>query len=1716
VARPSPRVNEKTVRKVERQKPKRAWTLAQGRDIAERSRIWQALLESEDRYRATFDCAPVGIMHTSVDSDRILHANPKLSEMLGYTENELLGMTTDDILHPDHAGADRPRYREKMLSGELDSFSSERKYIRKDSSVIWVNRMVYLARDPLGKPLYFIRIVEDITGRKQAEANLKRLARARHVMAECSRVLVHASDETAMLQEMCRVAVESGGYKMAWVGLATGDPARPVYPAAHAGFEGDAPMTASAAWSADGRYQGFMHEVIATGNPHIARNILRDPALARRRARAVQHGFQSSIALSLEGGGVILGAIAIYAREADAFDEEEIALLTELASDIAYGIVNLRTRIAREQAEERSRETERRFRETFEQAAVGITRVDLNGVLEDVNQKFCDMLGYGKDELLGKHIRDITHPDDYGKGAQYRTELTHRVMKSAVGEKRFVRKDGTVLWARRTMSTACDAAGKPLYVISVVEDITERKELERRFELTFDHAAVGMTQASLDGYLMQVNQKYADMLGYTREELRGMSSDAITHPEDLADTLQTRIDLIEGRVESATGEKRLFRKDRRVIWARRSVSVARGASGEPLYFIAVVEDISSRKEAEAERDRLAAIVEHASDAIIGRALDGTITSWNAAAERMFGYSESEMIGQSISILVPEQHRHLTDNNERLRRGEMIPASERIRVTKDGRTIHVQSGISPIKNEAGEVIGAAVIVRDITERKRLESRFRDTFEQAAVGIIHAGLDGRYLRVNRKLCDITGYTEEELTSASQPRLSHPDDVESGGKDRRRLLSGELSSHSNEKRYLRKDGAQIWVNRTESLARDEAGKPLYLIRVIEDITERMLSAHRRAMEHAVTQALAESATVEGAMQLVLQTICQALEWTCGAYWKWNENDELLRCTETWHVDAAGIADFVAASIERPNEAPAWHGAAPGTNVGGIVRRVWVSGAPVWFHDVTRQPDFRRGTIAAKADLRSAFGFPILSGARPLGVMEFYSRDIRQPDEALLQIVRAIGSQIGQFIQRKEAEQALRTSEERYRDVFEASPLPMWVWDDETLDIVAVNQAAAAHYGYSRDEFLRMNVRDIWAPSEASRYEQDIRNRTQQQALQLQRRHRTKDGRIIDTEVTARLFTLGGRPVWLTVVNDVSVRVSAEAALRESEEQFRQLSGNIPQVFWITDAAQRQTLYVSPAAEAMLGRPLQDILSDRRALIRAIHKEDRARVYAARKAAVEGGYDETYRILRADGSIRWVHDRAFPVHDASGKVYRIAGIAEDVTERKLAEERLLHLAHYDVLTSLPNRVLFYDRLRQALAQARRSQWIVGVMFMDVDRFKNINDTLGHAVGDRLLQQVSERLMGAVRSGDTVGRLGGDEFAIVLSNLASAQDAKLVALKIMASFNEPFRLEGAEIYVTTSIGITLYPDDSTDQDTLIKNADAAMYRAKEAGRNGYQFYTREMSERGIALLNLEGGLRRALERNEFLLYYQLKAGATTGDITGFEALLRWRHPERGLVMPNGFIPVLEETGLIVPVGEWVLNAVCAQLNDWCRAGLNPVPVAINLSARQFLARELGPTIKRILDTHRIDPALIELEITESSLMVNPEEATRTLEYLKSVGVRISIDDFGTGYSSLGYLKRFPLDSLKVDRSFVRDVTTNSDDATITRAVITMAHSLGLTVIAEGVETESQLAFLVENGCDQIQGYYLARPQPAEECARVLVERNRAVPAATGPKLRKA
>jgi diguanylate cyclase (GGDEF)-like protein/PAS domain S-box-containing protein len=457
------------------------------------------------------------------------------------------------------------------------------------------------------------------------------------------------------------------------------------------------------------------------------------------------------------------------------------------------------------------------------------------------------------------------------------------------------------------------------------------------------------------------------------------------------------------------------------------------------------------------------------------------------------------------------------------------------------------------------------------------------------------------------------------------------------------------------------------------------------------------------------------------------------------------------------------------------------------------------------------------------------------------------------------------------------------------------------------------------------------------------------------------------------------------------------------------------------------------------------------------------------------------------------------------SGGADMIVAIARDIRSRIAAEEalrisneRLSYLAQFDTLTGLPNRHVFRDRLAQTLVQGKRSSRPVGVMFVDLDRFKQVNDTLGHGLGDMLLKQTAQRLAECVRDGDTVGRFSSDEFGVVLSDLDKAGDTGRVAQKILESLAAPFQLGGDTVYISASVGIALYPADNDEAESLIANASAAMYRAKEEGRNNYQYFTREMNERARKRVQIETDLRHAMERNEFLLHYQPKVELAGGTICGFEALMRWQHPREGLVSPLEFIPVLEDTGLIVPVGEWALAETCRQIGAWQAAGLAPRPVAVNLSARQFQEDGLQAMVKRTLEESRVDPSFIQFEITESLLMRDAERATRTLRELRDSGFKLSVDDFGTGYSSLAYLKRFPLDTLKIDRAFVRDVDSDPDDAAIALAIIGMAHSMKLKVVAEGVETEAQLKFLRDNGCDEMQGFYFARPLPGADATQAL------------------
>lgn len=450
--------------------------------------------------------------------------------------------------------------------------------------------------------------------------------------------------------------------------------------------------------------------------------------------------------------------------------------------------------------------------------------------------------------------------------------------------------------------------------------------------------------------------------------------------------------------------------------------------------------------------------------------------------------------------------------------------------------------------------------------------------------------------------------------------------------------------------------------------------------------------------------------------------------------------------------------------------------------------------------------------------------------------------------------------------------------------------------------------------------------------------------------------------------------------------------------------------------------------------------------------------------------------------------------------EVRLIAGkrVLELQSELTLARAALHDKATRDPLTGLPNRLLFGDRLVQNLAQARRRGEKLAIMFMDLNGFKYVNDTMGHSNGDLLLQQVADRLTSILRDVDTIARMGGDEFTLIQNGLDSVEDAVTVSSKVLSIFNSPFEIDGQEIFMSASIGVSIYPDDGSDAETIVRNADMALHQAKAHGRNTVHLYTSALDDEANRRITIESSLRRSVERGEFVLYYQPKLSIVTGKIVGAEALLRWVHPELGVVMPDQFIPIAEESGLINPIGEWVLHQACRQNKEWQEKGYPAMEIAVNVSARQLRSNDFKAMVERVLQEMSLDPSCLGIELTESTLMQNPDKTIGILRHLKAMGIRIAIDDFGTGYSSLSYLKKLPIDAVKIDKSFVRDVTLDQDDSAIARAVVAMAHSMKLSVVAEGVENLEQLAFLKIIGCDEMQGYFISKPVPSGEFEELL------------------
>lgn len=595
-----------------------------------------------------------------------------------------------------------------------------------------------------------------------------------------------------------------------------------------------------------------------------------------------------------------------------------------------------------------------------------------------------------------------------------------------------------------------------------------------------------------------------------------------------------------------------------------------------------------------------------------------------------------------------------------------------------------------------------------------------------------------------------------------------------------------------------------------------------------------------------------------------------------------------------------------------------------------------------------------------------------------------------------------------------------------------------------------------------------------------------------------RRKDGAALAIKLSVRRMQAPGESDFVCLVQDVTERRRAQAALQESEERLKLAVTATRSGIWDADL-RRGTCWWSPEFIAMLGYDADEMPPRIGVWEQLIHPEDRARTVTLAERFIEGqtaSYHPVYRLRRKDDTWIWIEAVGHCVRDADGKAVRFIGAMSDVTERKRHEAELLRLSTRDLLTGLPNRALTLDRLSHALKTARRRGRRAAALYIDLDRFKLVNDSLGHSVGDALLKMLVEALQGALRATDTLGRLGGDEFVVVAEELEGPQDAARVAENILAVARRPFETEGRALFTPLSIGIAMDRDPDEDAAALLRHADTAMQAAKSSGGGAYRFFMPEMNAEAVARLEIERDLRAAVDAGEFVVHYQPKFAADTLALVGAEALVRWRHPVKGMIPPNDFIPVAEQTGLIAALGAIVLREAMRQTVEWRRHGLPPLPVAVNLSVRQLPDETACLPILAVLEQEEADPALLELEITETTMMDNVRQIVPALRRLRESGVAVAVDDFGTGYSSLAYLRKLPITTLKIDRSFINDVETDADSAAIAATIISMGRQLGLRVVAEGIENAGQLAFLRRHGCDMAQGFYLAKPMSADEFER--------------------
>ncbi|MGB0747216.1 MAG: bifunctional diguanylate cyclase/phosphodiesterase [Magnetospiraceae bacterium] len=843
-----------------------------------------------------------------------------------------------------------------------------------------------------------------------------------------------------------------------------------------------------------------------------------------------------------------------------------------------------------------------------------------------------------------------------------------------------------------------------------------------------------------------------------------------------------------------------------------------------------------------------------------------------------------------------------------------------------------------------------------------------------------------------------------------------------------------------------------------------------------------------HSIAVAANQSDSLEAVIQTCLENVCAYTDWPVGhAYLVDPDTPGGLRSDGHWYLRTPTAYAAFQQATEQKILSPE-QGTAP---------RVLAEGKPAWITSVASDSDHPRCAQAAEAGLRSGFCLPIFVEGITEGVLEFFSDKDEEIDQSLFYVLDQIGAVIGRVEERLRAHARLEESEHLKTSILRGALDGIVTFDGDGR-VMDFNPAAQAMFSYTKAEVAGVTIGELFVPPEkradhergmAALRETGTSNMLNQRLVVGARRH---DGTEFPLELSISQISAGKQPLYSAFLRDLTQQQKDDRHLRQLSKAVEQS----PAAVIITDI-HGNIEYVNHKFEDITGFASDEVIGRNPSFLKSDVTPQHVYEDMWRTLSAGGEWRGEFCNKRKDGSLFWEFAVISPIKDENGTVSNFVAVKEDISARKEQESRLLHQANYDALTDLPNRLLAMDRLNVALREARRDKTIVAVLFIDLDGFKKVNDTLGHEAGDKLLVEASRRMTDIVRNADTVARLGGDEFLIILGSLPNAKPAEVVADQLLTVLRDRFSLEGQEIFVSASIGITLYPEDSDDAQVLLRNADAAMYQAKEAGRSTYRFFTAAMNQQAVARLEMETQLRRALARGEFFLNYQPLFDAQTGVPVGAEALMRWNNDALGMVPPDQFIPLAEDMGIIVEIGDWLLETVCKKAREWSDRG-HPLRLAVNISPRQFRDGVIVDQVLKVIRAGYIPANLLEIEVTEGLLLKDCVDPEITVGSLKDIGVRLSVDDFGTGYSSLSYLKQFQFDTLKIDKEFVSGVTTDVDHETLVRTIIAMARALGLSIIAEGVETEAQAEFLRAQGCDILQGYLFQKPMITEDFERWL------------------